>query len=281
MWGPHVILPAFLFFLLSPSLSPLLPPLAVSPAGGDNDGLERRDLLRFHPLEPIAGGRWERSSTRASAGGRRGAVRRRGRGHRPEGGEEWRVCSAGGSIGATGGGRGEREKSATRSASTCSVTAPRAPTDSPPTSSRASTTASPTRHQRLLILEGDGGLERLLDLLDAADAGVDARAALECDDGPVFEAVETDAEHGGGGAEGARGGGAAEAGREEGGEAAVRGGGGAQGMRRGDGRLMRLDLEGAAPGGGWRRRLELEDGGVVVGVDEAVGVLAAAAAAAT
>ncbi|EEC76505.1 hypothetical protein OsI_14272 [Oryza sativa Indica Group] len=32
---------------------------------------------------------------------------------------------------------------------------------------------------------------------------------------------------------------------------------------------MRLDLEGAAPGGGWRRRLELEDGGVVVGVDEA------------
>ena len=41
---------------------------------------------------------------------------------------------------------------------------------------------------------------------------------------------------------------------------------------------MRRDLEGAAPGGGWRR-LELEGGGVVVGVDEAVGVLAAAAVA--
>ncbi|BAD87470.1 hypothetical protein [Oryza sativa Japonica Group] len=83
-----------------------------------------------------------------------------------------------------------------RSASTCSLTVPRAPTASQPTLSRASTTVSRTRHQRLLILEGDGGVERLLDLLDAADTGLDAHAALEHENN---------------------------VGREEGGEAAVRG----------------------------------------------------------
>ena len=84
--------------------------------------------------------------------------------------------------------------------------------------------------------EGEGGVERLLDLLDAADAGVDARAALErehrAEGRAVVGAVEADAERGGGRGEGPRGGveeevamgvGAAEVGREEGGEAAVGG----------------------------------------------------------
>ncbi|KAI4980077.1 hypothetical protein ZWY2020_016830 [Hordeum vulgare] len=50
------------------------------------------------------------------------------------------------------------------------------------------------------------GVERLLDLLDAADAGVHARASLEREDGAgggaVVGAVEADAERGGGGGQG-------------------------------------------------------------------------------
>ncbi|KAL5210343.1 hypothetical protein ABZP36_005966 [Zizania latifolia] len=78
--------------------------------------------------------------------------------------------------------------------------------------------------------QGKGGLQGFLDLLDAADAGVDACAALEREDGAggglLVQDVEADAESRsrGGGGEGALGVDAEEAGREEGGEAAVGGG---------------------------------------------------------